>query len=134
MLWLGLSLRHGTFYTFDFSERWLEALLVLSGPVMTVSAFGWFGLYRLVTRFIGPLGFTRIVSCVGISVLLWALMVFMAGQHGVPRSVIVFYFFAASVAIVSTRQAMGWVLRSAGLLARTPVSARRPVLIPDFEE
>ncbi len=128
VLWLAMSLRYNRFYVPDDQA---EVLLLIAAPVLTVSIFGWRGLYRLVTRFLGARGMVRIFTCVALAVLIWALLVFMFGQHGVPRTVIIGYGLAAGLAIGASRQVMGLFLRSAGI-SLPPSSLdieRAPVLI-----
>ena len=45
-------------------------------PVITVATFAMAGLYRLVTRYIGYRGTTKIAGGVALSTLIWALLVF----------------------------------------------------------
>jgi FlaA1/EpsC-like NDP-sugar epimerase len=92
-----------------------EVLLVLA-PVITVATFAWFGLYRLVTRYIGHRGNTRIAGGVALATLIWALLVFMTGQQGVPRSAIVLYGVLGSFVIIASRHVAAWILKSAGIV------------------
>lgn len=112
VLWIALSVRYGVYYAPD---RWSEAALVLAAPVITIASFGWFGLYRLVTRYIGTRGYSRILGIIWLSVLMWSLLVFMSGQLGIPRSVIFLYGLMASLAIVASRQLASYLLHSAGI-------------------
>ena len=128
VLWLAMSLRYNTLYV---PNNQAETLLLIAAPVLTVGIFGWMGLYRLVTRFLGTRGIIRIFTCVCLAVLIWALIVFMSGQHGVPRTVIVGFGLLAALAISASRQAMGLFLRSVGIpLPPAPLDGdRKPVLI-----
>jgi FlaA1/EpsC-like NDP-sugar epimerase len=58
-LWAAYSLRLSEYYVPD---DWKILLLMLSAPVVGVLVFHWRGLYKLVTRFIGPEGTTRIYT------------------------------------------------------------------------
>jgi FlaA1/EpsC-like NDP-sugar epimerase len=90
-------------------------LLLLVAPLITVAVFAWFGLYRLVTRYIGQRGNTRVAGGVALATLVWSLIVFMTGQQGVPRSSIVLYGVFGSLVIIASRHFAAWLLRSAGV-------------------
>ena len=90
------------------------ALMVLA-PMITVAIFAWFGLYRLVTRYIGHRGTTRIAGGVALATLVWSLLVFMTGQQGVPRSAVVLYAVFGTAVIVASRHFAAFLLKSAGL-------------------
>lgn len=128
VLWLLMSLRLGKLF---FPETVSLALLLVFGPLVTVISFHYAGLYRMVTRYLGSRGHTRIVAAVTIGVLLWALVVFMSGQLGVPRSAIITYAFASTAAVMASRQLVAWFLKSSGIkLPRfDPNVARHNVLI-----
>src|SRR3954451_4148655 len=71
-LWAAYSLRLSEFYV---PESFGMVLLMAAAPVIGVVTFHMRGLYKLVTRFIGPEGTTRIYIAVIIAVLAWALLV-----------------------------------------------------------
>jgi FlaA1/EpsC-like NDP-sugar epimerase len=119
-LWVPMSLRYGQPYVPDGPDT---AALLLLGPVTTLLIFWHTGLYRLVTRYIGYRGTTQIFFAVGLSVLIWSLLVFMSGQLGIPRTVVIAYGLTGAVLIAATRQLAGLVLLSAGI--------RIPVLLPE---
>ena len=128
ILWVLMSVRLGTLFWPDSVPL---ALLLGFGPLITVISFSYAGLYRMVTRYLGPRGHTRIVGAVTIAVLVWALVVFMSGQLGVPRSAIVTYAFTAIAAVMLSRQLIAWFLKSSGvnLLRFSPNKSRHNVLI-----
>ncbi len=111
-LWAAVSIRHSEFFV---PKSALSALLLAAGPVIIVVVFAYFKLYRIVTRFLGYRGTLRIVSCVGLGILFWSLLVFMAGQQGVPRSAIIPFWLIGSLLVVMSRQIAGIVLRSVGI-------------------
>lgn len=113
VLWAVISLRYNTLYV---PPNWLAALLLLSAPLATIATFSYAGLYRLVTRYLGSRGHTRIVGCVAISVLLWSQIVFMSGQLGIPRSVILIYGIVAALAITASRHLGAWLLKTSGIV------------------
>lgn len=109
---MALSLRYGVLFT----PPNLQALLLLvAGPVMSVATLWHFGIYRLVTRFIGHRGNTQILAGVALSVLLWALALFMIGQYGIPRTVIISYGVFGAAAIIGCRTLIKLVLESVGI-------------------
>ena len=109
-IWATMSLRHGTAY---WPENNRTTLLLASAPVITIVSFAYAGLYRLVTRHLGSRGHTRIVGAVTIAVLVWSLTIFMSGQLGVPRSVILSYGVLSIVATLASRHVIGWFLNAA---------------------
>ncbi len=76
----------------------------------------------MVTRYIGYRGATQIILSVGSSVLIWSLLVFMSGQLGVPRTVVISYGIIGALFIIASRYAIGVVLLSAGI--RIPLMPR----------
>ena len=100
-LWAAYSLRLSRIY---IPETWQTLLLLLVAPVIGVFVFYWRGLYKLVTRFIGPSGTTQIYIAVIIAAVLWALVVYMSGVKNHPRSVVVIYVLIAAILIRLSRQ------------------------------
>jgi FlaA1/EpsC-like NDP-sugar epimerase len=127
-LWILLSIRYNQPY---FPDDLATALLLLAGPAITVAAFALSGLYRLVTRYLGYRGHTRILWCIALAVPVWALVVFMAGQQGIPRSVVLGYGVLATLFIAGSREVASMMLESAGIkVADLPgEGARTPVII-----
>jgi FlaA1/EpsC-like NDP-sugar epimerase len=120
-LWLAMSLRLGEFY---LAPTWPLTLIFWAAPVIGVATFFHFGLYRLVTRFMGGEGAALILVAVGFSALIWSLAVLLSGVAGVPRSVIVTYPILAAAFVWATRQAGGWLLKRAGANFERPSAAR----------
>ena len=127
-LWISLSIRYNTAFV-PFSS--MMALVLISGPVITVATFAASGLYRFVTRYLGYRGHTRIIGCIWLSVLIWSLIVLMSGQLGVPRTVILGYGVLASLLIAGSREVAAMILESTGVrLAELPANIeRKPVII-----
>ncbi len=126
-LWLSLSLRYNQFFV---PPDWSMALLLATAPVITVGVFGWGGLYRIVTRYIGHRGTYRIITLTAVSVLMWALLILLTGIQGVPRTVVLFYGVIAGGLILASRHVAAWALRSAGVrIPDLPDGERRNVLI-----
>ena len=126
-LWLPISLRYTTFYV---PRDLTTALLFLSAPLIAVSTFALSGLYKLVTRYLGYRGHTRIIGCIWLSVLIWSLLVFMSGQLGIPRSVVIAYGVLATLFITASRAVAAMLLESVGIrLAELPADAERKAVI-----
>ena len=109
-LWAAYSLRLSRLY---IAETWQTLLLLLAAPVIGVFVFYWRGLYKLVTRFIGPSGTTQIYIAVVIAAVLWALVVYLSGVRNHPRSVVVIYALIAAILIRLSRQWAGSMLLKA---------------------
>lgn len=112
ILWLLTSLRYAEAY---WPDSIFGLVVYWSGPFITVITFAYLGLYRFVTRYLSTNGQTRIVAGVAISVLVWSLVVFMAGQLGTPRSVILTYGLFAMVAAIGIRHIVARFLRASGV-------------------
>ncbi|MFN3624036.1 MAG: nucleoside-diphosphate sugar epimerase/dehydratase, partial [Hyphomicrobium sp.] len=127
-LWIALSIRYNTAYV---PPNPATLLVLISGPAITIATFTASGLYRFVTRYLGYRGHTRIIGCIWLSVLIWSLLVFLSGQLGVPRSVVLGYGLLASLLIAGSREVAAMILESTGIrLSELPVSVeRRPVII-----
>jgi len=126
-LWLAMSLRLGEPYIPP--SRGL-LLIFLAAPTIGVATFFQLGLYRLVTRYIGGQGALLIPVAVGLSALLWSLLVLLSGVQVsgallsdvhlrgvlvIPRSVVILYPVLGSAFVWATRQAAGWLLKQAGV-------------------
>ncbi len=104
--------------------NWASFSAALIAPPITVATFAYLGLYRLVTRYIGNRGIGQIAAGVVLSTLIWAMVLVMSGQPGVPRSTVPLYAILGIVMIVSSRYAASWVLTSSGV--RLPREATEP--------
>lgn len=126
-LWAAYSLRLSRLYVPEGLDK---ILLLVAAPIVGVAVFHVRGLYKLVTRFIGPEGTTRIYVSVIIAAVLWALVVLMVGPKDHPRSAVVIYALIAAALIRLSRQWAG-----AALLAAAPqhkpasFDERKPVII-----
>ncbi|MGI9425337.1 MAG: polysaccharide biosynthesis protein [Hyphomicrobiaceae bacterium] len=125
-MWLAMSFRLAQPYVPDQVSI---VLLLAAAPVIGIATFAWFGLYRLVTRYIGHKGTTAIAACVGLSVLLWSLVIVMSGVVGIPRSVILLYAMIGAGLIYTTRQIAALILRGAGIAIPVPLRERPAVII-----
>ena len=126
-LWAAYSLRLSQLYVPDTIDK---MLLMAAAPVIGIIVFHMRGLYKLVTRFIGPEGTTRIYVAVIIATVLWALVVLMSGVKVHPRSVIVIYgLIAAGLIRLSRQWAAAILLRSAPQHKPLSFDERKPVII-----
>ena len=126
-LWAAYSLRLSQFYV---PESFGMILLMAAAPIIGVITFHMRGLYKLVTRFIGPSGTTRIYIAVVIAVLIWALVVLMSGVKGHPRSVVVIYgLIAAGLIRVSRQWAAALLLHVAPQHKPVSLDERKNVII-----
>ena len=126
-IWVAYTLRLSRLYVPPSLDKWL---LLIAAPLIGVAVFYMRGLYKLVTRFIGPEGTTRIYVAVVIAALLWAIVVLMMAVKDHPRSVIVIYALIAALLIRLSRQWAGAMLLKAAPQHK-PVSfdERKPVII-----
>jgi len=126
-LWAAYSLRLSQLYVPDTVGL---ILLMVAAPVIGVVVFYMRGLYKLVTRFIGPEGTTRIYTAVIIATVLWALVVLMSGVKVHPRSVIVIYgLIAAGLIRLSRQWASSLLLKAAPQHKPVSFDERKRVII-----
>ena len=126
-IWAAYTLRLSRLYVPPDLDKWL---LIAAAPIIGVIVFYARGLYKLVTRFIGPEGTTRIYVAVLIAAAFWALAVLMSGVKDHPRSAIVIYALIAALLIRLSRQWAGALLLAAAPQHK-PASfdQRKPVII-----
>ncbi len=126
-VWLAISLRYNGLFVPPHGTGWL---VMFAAPAIGVFTFAWFGLYRQVTRFITTRGSARLLQCIGVSVLFWALLAYMFGALWIPRSVIlVLYPLLGGGLIFASRQIYAAALRSVGVPMVGPGKEPRPVVI-----
>ena len=128
-LWLAMSLRLGELYV---PPSWGLFLILCTAPVVGLATLIQFGLYRVVTRYMGGRGGLLILVAVVVSALLWAFVVLLSGvQAGevafsgvqvVPRSVFILYPILGTAFVWGTRRAAGRLLQSGGI--ELPVRVR----------
>jgi UDP-N-acetylglucosamine 4,6-dehydratase len=124
-LWIAMSARLGELYLWP---SWGLFLIFCAAPAIGVGTFFRLGLYRLVTRYISGQGALLIPVAVGLSALVWALLVLLSGVQTsgtqavsgqgvqvIPRSVIILYPILGSAFVWGTRQVGGFMLRSVGV-------------------
>jgi FlaA1/EpsC-like NDP-sugar epimerase len=100
---LSFSLRLGYLY---FPPSFLEnkiTLLILLAPLIGISIFIYFGLYREVIRFINIKAGWSIVKAVGLYSVVWGLISLLSGVSGYPRSVVLINFMVSIIGIAGSR-------------------------------
>ncbi len=114
-LWGLLSLRYWAVFVPTSIE---QTLMIVAGPVLTVAVFLAFRVYQIVARYLGLFGGFRLGACVAISAAIWSTFLFFAGQHGVPRSVVLIYIPIGTAAVVLLRLLAATLLRTFGINVR----------------
>ena len=104
---LSYLLRIGSLQGFGRSGLWLIPLMALAGPICLWSS----GLYREVTRYVGPVFAIRVLKGCGLAsvVLLAASFVIWRGE-GVPRTMPAIYFLLTSMLVGGLRLGARWLL------------------------
>ncbi len=126
-VWLAISVRYSTPFLPPSAG---DVVLLLAAPAIGVATFAWFGLYRLVTRYITIRGSGRLLKCIAISVLIWAVLALLLDAKWLPRSVIlVLYPILGGGLIFLSRQVYSSALRSFGVPLLDPGREPRPVVI-----
>jgi FlaA1/EpsC-like NDP-sugar epimerase len=110
-LWLAFALRLGELYV---PASWDLLLLLAAAPLIGVATFFQLGLYRVVTRFMGDQVAILMLLAIGLSILFWALIVFLSGVGGVPRSVVLIYPIIGAAGVWGGRRLAGWLLTHPG--------------------
>jgi len=129
-VWLAFSLRLAEPYVPANAILWM---VLVSAPVAGVIVFHFAGLYRLVTRFLGYRGAVRIFGGIGLSTLMWAVVLLMAIGTGdpsiwVPRSVIFIYPAIGGLLVWASREIAAHLLVT-GVSAQSRQPDRTRVLI-----
>lgn len=125
-LWAAFSLRLNELYVPPDPVAWF---LFLLAPVIGIVTFYFRGLYRLVTRYFQDEAAGRIYITIFLAVLIWALLLYLTGLPGVPRSVVIIYGFLAAAFIRLSRQFAGYLLKSVPNVTIASLDRRQKVLI-----
>jgi FlaA1/EpsC-like NDP-sugar epimerase len=106
------------------------AVLLLLAPVLSIAAMFQMDLYRLVTRYMGTRRAIRFPAALTFAVLVWALVIFLTGVPGIPRTLPFAYVALGSFALWGSRVIAGRVLAHAGAPAPTrDLEMLKPVLV-----
>ncbi len=134
-VWASYSFRLNAFYV---PPTLTVGLLLMTAPVIGVALFHSFGLYKMVTRFIGPMGAQRILFATGLTAFVWTALLWLvrlwqpslSGSLIVPRVSVILFAFVGGVLVWGSRQFAGWVLNaSPGAIALENSAISRRVLI-----
>ena len=128
VLWAAISLRYGNLFV---PPSQVAAALLLTAPLLVIGSLAYNRMYHQVTRFITTAGAYKLAGVVLVATLAWALMVLMANQEGMPRSVVLAYVFLAPAALVAWRQFAATLLRWSGIAVpdRSHDKPRVPILV-----
>ena len=85
-------------------------LVIFGAPIIAIPIFRWFGLYRVIIRFIGFKSLWSIFQAVSLYILIWGLLIFLSGVQGVPRSVILINWLLSIFVIGGSRIFISWLL------------------------
>lgn len=128
-VWVLLCLRYWTFFV---PESLKAVMMIVAGPLLTVVVFLIFRVYHIVARYLGFWGGLRLAACVAIGAALWSTLLLLAGQFGMPRSVVLAYIPAGTAAVVLLRAMAAALLSTIGINVRRRWRASQagvPVLI-----
>ncbi len=98
-IWAAFAIRLGSWWPGLSDGVWL---LILA-PMLTVPIFIKLGLYRAVVRYISGQAMIAVLKGVTLSTIFLAIIAYIADFQGVPRSVLIIYWFVASLLIGSSR-------------------------------
>ena len=112
ILWASISLRYGDLFVVPSP---IAAALLLAAPLLTIGLLAYNRMYHQVTRFITTRGAYKLATVVLVATLLWALLVLMTHQEGMPRSAVLVYLVLAPAALVAWRQMAAAYLRWSGI-------------------
>jgi len=134
-VWAAFSLRLNAFYV---PPNWSVALLLLAAPLIGILTFHTFGLYKLVTRFLGPLGVRRTLVATVVTSVLWAGLIWQVRMGGpahdgivVPRTSVILFALIGGVLVWASRQLAAWALNRVSAPRRSGDEAVpvKPILI-----
>ncbi len=134
-VWASYSFRLNTFYV---PPTVTVGLFLMTAPAIGVVTFHHFGLYKMVTRFIGSIGAQRVLVASTLTAGLWTMLLwfvrFMEPALNqlliVPRFSVVMFAFVSGVLVWGSRQFVGWILNASPNATQTEGSpAVKRVLI-----
>ncbi len=98
-VWVAFAIRLGSWWPNLNDGVWF---LILA-PTLTIPIFVRLGLYRAVVRYISGQAMIAVLKGVTLSTIFLAIIAYIAGFQGVPRSVFIIYWFVAFLLIGSSR-------------------------------
>ena len=131
-VWLAFSLRLNQLYV---PPSWQMLAALACGPLICVVSFHMFGLYKLVTRFLGALGARRTLASVVVATITWGGALWLVRSIDgvksgifVPRSSIILFALIGGGLVWVSRQIAAFVLNSEP--AARDAYADRPDTVP----
>lgn len=85
-------------------------IAILASPLIAVTTFYRFGLYKNIIRFIGFKTIWEMVKAISLYSLLWGIIGFMAAIDGIPRSVILINWLLSIVVLGGGRILAQWLI------------------------
>ena len=127
-LWLAFSVRYGAPFV---PPNWTFFLvLMLPVPFIGTVILERFGVYRIVTRYIGTNGFRRIFLAVTLIMLVWALIVTLARlPDPFPRSSFILFWLIANTLLIGNRLLVAMVINRNIQFMSTSDSERQNTVI-----
>ncbi|RTE66805.1 polysaccharide biosynthesis protein [Amphritea opalescens] len=105
--WFSYALRYGDWTAVNF-VHWPAYLIA---PVIAIPIFIKLGMYRAIIRYIGYRAQWTVVKAVSLSVLVWAVAVYMmALDYNTPRSVIFIFGLVSVLVIGGSRMVARWII------------------------
>ena len=112
VLLASFSIRLGYWYFPQSDMFWV----IFGSPVIAITIFIRFSLYRVVIRYVKFSALWSIVQAVSLYALVWGVIGFMASADGIPRSVIIINWILALLVIGCSRMTARWIfMRNIGL-------------------
>jgi FlaA1/EpsC-like NDP-sugar epimerase len=91
-----------------------KMMLYLVAPLLSVCSAALFGVYKSASRnYSWHIERQVILSQVPVPIL-WTIIVFVLGQYGFVRSVIIIYFLLSLIVMLAVRRFVAWVFRELG--------------------
>lgn len=105
-LFAAFSMRLGEWYWLSTDIIWLISI----APFIALPVFIHFGLYRMVTRYMGFHAIWSMIQAVSLYALLWGSVVMLSGTavSSVPRSVTIINWIVAILLVVGSRMLAHW--------------------------
>ena len=108
-LWLSFSLRLGVFFVPEGIYSGFQYLFLVA-PALAILIFPFFGLYRVIIRYIGIFALWGIFKAITFYSLAFGVVVLLSGLSGVPRSVILINWLVTIILVGGIRVVGRWWL------------------------
>lgn len=87
--------------------------IIFASPIIVITIFTRFGLYRNIIRFMGSNVIWTIIKAISLYSLIWGIIAFMIEVKGIPRSVILINWLLSIVLLGGVRFLAQWVITEA---------------------